>query len=128
MSDHGTTLNMEYKSSKIYTPVSLFRPICPASCLPPLTLQSAILNCLLCLELSMLSLSLECHSSPSHPPAPICPANICSYFRSQLNLSILCKASSVVPPSLTLGRTDYFSLGAPSPHIYCQCQFASLGR
>lgn len=57
------------------TVLSLFRPICPVSCLLPLTLQSAILNYLLSLELSMLSLSLECHSSPSHPPAPICLAN-----------------------------------------------------
>lgn len=116
MSDHGTTLNMEYKSSKIYTTVSLFRPICSASCLLPLTLRSAILNYLLCLELSTLSLSFECHSSPSQPPAPICPANICSHFRSQFNLPILCKASSVVAPTLTLGRTDHFSFGTPSPH------------
>ena len=69
--------------------LSLFRPICPASCLLLLTLQSAILNYLLSLELSMLSLSLECHSSPSHPPAPICLANIYLYFRAQFNLPTL---------------------------------------
>lgn len=72
VSEHGTTLSMRDNSSKIYAPVS-FRPICPVSCLLPLTLQSAILNYLLSLELSMLSLSLNVilllHTPCSHLPS-----------------------------------------------------------
>lgn len=35
--------------------------------------------------------------SPSHPAAPICLANSCSYFRAQLNPLMLFKASSIAP-------------------------------
>lgn len=104
--------------------LSLFRPICAASCLLPLILQSAILNYLLCLELPMLSLSLECHSFPSHPPAPICLTNIYLYFRAQLNLPTLCQASSIVPLLPPQEELTTFG-GAPSPHIHCPCQSAS---
>lgn len=107
---------MEYESSKIYTPVSLFSPICPASCLLPFILQSAILNYLSCLQLSMLTLRVECRSSLSHSSAPFCLANICSYFKAQLNLLILCKVtfSGLL---LSLQKNWLLSFwGAPSPY------------
>lgn len=56
-------------------------PICPASCLLPLTLQGATLDRFLCLELATLGL---------HTPAPVCLAHICLCFRALLGLLLLC--------------------------------------
>lgn len=106
---------MRHNSSKIDALVSLQTHL---SCfLPPASHPaSAVLNYLVSLELSTLSLSLECHSSPSHPPAPICLANICLYFRAQFNLPTLQGSLHCAPPC-TSGRTGYSLFGAPSPCI-----------
>lgn len=106
---------MRHNFSKIDAPVSLQTHL---SCfLPPASHPaSAVLNYLLSLELSTLGLSLECHSSPSHPPAPICLANIYLYFRAQFNLPTLQGFLYCAPP-FTSGRTGYLLFGAPSPCI-----------
>lgn len=98
---------MEYKSSEVYTPVSLFRPICPASCRLPFILQSAVLSYLLCLGLSMLSLRLECHSFPLHPSAPLCLASIC-LFQGSPQTSHSLQGFIYCIPTLTPGRTTFF--------------------
>lgn len=98
--------------------LSLFRPICPASCLLPLTLQSAILNYLLCLELSMLSLGLECHSSPSHPPCSHLSSKYLLKFQGSAQPSHSLQGFIYCAPPFTPGRTDYFLSGAPSPHVW----------
>lgn len=104
---HSTTQSTEYKSSEVYTPVSLFRPICPASCRLPFILQSAVLSYLLCLGLSMLSLGLGCRSSPSHPSAPLCLVNIC-LFQSSPQTSHSLQGFICCVPTLTPGRTTFF--------------------
>lgn len=105
----------------------------------------------LSLDPSVLLLPPASHPTVSHIKLPAVPGTVhaeshfgmpffsftapcshlpCKYlliFQSQLNLPILCKPSSVMAPTLTLGGTDHFFGGTPSPHIYCQCHFASLG-